>query len=68
VYGQVLMWARILQQQTSWKAKPRKIFFADPLKFQSFAGFDDDVWLKQQPTAEETDSTPDEESFTEAVF
>jgi hypothetical protein len=66
VYGQVLMWARIMQQQTSWKAKPRKIFFGDPLKFQSSAGFDDDVWLKQQPDAGDADSDSETENFTEA--
>jgi len=66
VYGQVLMWARILQQQTDWNAKPRKIFFADPLKFPSSAGFDDEVWLKQQPTVEESESRPEAVDFVEA--
>jgi hypothetical protein len=46
VHGQVLMWARRLQQQTSYDARPRKIFFADPLKFRVDTGFDDNAWLK----------------------
>jgi hypothetical protein len=66
VYGQVLMWARILQQQTDWDAKPRKLFFADPLKFQSSAGFEDEVWLKQQPTIEEAESASEGENLVEA--
>jgi hypothetical protein len=66
VYGQVLMWARILQQQTDWNAKPRKLFFGDPLKFQSSAGFEDEVWLKQQPTVEEAESASEGETFVEA--
>jgi hypothetical protein len=66
VYGQVLMWARILQQQTGWNAKPRKLFFADPLKFQSSAGFEDDVWLKQQPTVEEAALVPEAVNLVEA--
>ena len=64
VYGHVLMWARILQQQTDWNAKPRRIFFADPLRFQSLTGFEDEVWLKQHPSDEEAGS-PLEESFSE---
>jgi hypothetical protein len=66
VYGQVLMWARIFQQQTSWKARPRRLFLADPLKFQSTAGFEDDVWLKQQPTGEEAEAMLEEENGGEA--
>jgi hypothetical protein len=58
VHGQVLMWARRLQQQTSWEAKPRKLFFADPIKFSIDSGFDDAIWLK----ADESKADADEES------
>jgi hypothetical protein len=47
VYGQVLMWSRLLQQQTDWNAKPRRIFFGDPSKFVASVGFSDDIWLKR---------------------
>ncbi len=61
VHGQVLMWARILQKQTDWKAMPRKLFFADPLTFTSEAGFDDQTWLARDAdsaqTGEETDAS-----------
>jgi hypothetical protein len=60
------MWARIFQQQTSWKTRPRRLFLADPLKFQSTAGFEDDVWLKQQPTGEEAEAMLEEENGGEA--
>ena len=66
VYGQVLMWARLLQQQTNWNAQPRRVFFADPLKFSASAGFDDNVWLLQQPPADEGGATAEGESFVEA--
>jgi hypothetical protein len=46
VHGQVLMWARRMQQQTNWEARPRKLFFADPIKFHVDTGFDDASWLK----------------------
>ena len=51
VHGQMLMWARVLQKQTDWKAKPRKLFFADPLTFISDAGFDDQLWLLRDPNS-----------------
>jgi len=56
VHGQVIMWARRLQQQTSWEAKPRKLFFADPIKFSVDSGFDDAHWLK----ADESNHSADE--------
>jgi hypothetical protein len=61
VHGQVLMWARRLQQQTSWQARTRKIFFADPIKFSTDSGFDDNLWLK----ADESKADADEESESE---
>lgn len=67
VYGQVLMWGRILQQQTDWNAKPRKIFFADPLKFQSLAGFDDDLWLKRQVSPDEIEQSDSKEDLVEVA-
>ena len=63
----MLMWARLPQQQTNWNAQPRKRFLADPLKFSASAGFDDDMWLLQQPPAGEGGATPEGKSFVEAL-
>jgi hypothetical protein len=52
VHGQVLMRARLLQKQTDWKAKPRKLFFGDPLTFTSQSGFDDEIWLTRDTDSE----------------
>jgi Domain of unknown function (DUF4365) len=58
VHGQVLMWARRLQQPTNWDARPRKLFFGEPLKFNVDTGFEDDSWLK----ADEANTNQTEDS------
>jgi hypothetical protein len=59
VHGQVIMWARRLQQQTPWEAKARKLFFADPIKFSLDSGFDDEHWLKTDESIRSADEAQD---------
>jgi hypothetical protein len=55
VHGNVLFWARRLQQQSDWKIKPRKLFFSEPLKFNSELGLDDNDWRSSDEETEETE-------------